>query len=398
MSVLISLARASAIVADAVPVPRRKPDLLGFDDALHRVLAHDLLAAGDVPPFPNSAMDGYAVAPGPAGRRLPVVDEARAGRPATSPLRDGEAIRISTGAALPSGAQAVVRREDTDEQDGLVTVEVEVASGQNVRRAGEDLRRGEVVLGAGADLRPAELALAVAAGASGLPCAPRPRVAVLCTGDELRAPGAALGLGEIHNSNAVGLAAAARRAGGEVVLAGGVGDTLQATTEALADALERADVVVVSGGVSVGAHDHVKPALASLGVAERFWGVALKPGKPTWFGLRGEQPVFGLPGNPVSAMVTFRLFVTPALRALQGAEPEPQPLSAALAVAVSRERREQAVRVLLSSEAPSGLRATPTGPQGSHLLSSLAGADGLALIPAGTGELAAGEAVRVLRT
>ena len=192
------------------------------------------------------------------------------------------------------------------------------------------------MLGAGA------LSVAVGAGAGTVSCARRPRVAILSTGDELRPPGSPLGPGEIHNSNAVMLAALAAQEGAEVITATAVGDTREATTAALAGALGEADVVVLSGGVSVGPHDHVKPALEALGVTERFWRVDLQPGKPTWFGTRGAQLVFGLPGNPVSSFVTFVLFARPALRALQGMEPLPPREQATLTEEVPRRGRTQA--------------------------------------------------------
>ena len=395
MSDLLSIAQARERVLAAVRPLDAEP--VAVDAGLDRVLATDLRAAGDVPPFANSAMDGFAVRAGAAGRRLRIVAESRAGHPTSVPVDDGEAIRISTGAAVPTGTEAVIRVEDTGEEDGKVELLAAVRPGQNVRAAGDDLRAGAVVLRAGTPLGPVELAVAVAAGAGELTCARRPRVVVLGTGDELREPGDPLGPGQIHNSNAVGLAALAQRAGAEVLSVGRVADTPAATEAALHEALEVADVLVVSGGVSVGPHDHVKPALDAVGVSERFWGVALKPGKPTWFGSRRDgKLVFGLPGNPVSALVTFGLFALPALRALQDADPALDSFPAKLAEPVAQEaHREQAVRVRLERERGE-LRATPTGPQGSHILSSLLGAGGLALIPAGAGELAAGEEVEVL--
>ncbi len=395
MSGLLSIAQARNRVLDAVRPLGAEP--VAAAAGLDRVLAADLRAAGDVPAFANSAMDGFAVRAGAGERRLRIVGESRAGHPSTVAVGENEAIRISTGAAVPAGTDAVIRVEDTGEEDGEVELHAPVRVGENVRGAGEDLRAGALVLGAGTPLGPVELAVAVAAGAGELACARRPRVVVLGTGDELREPGEPLGPGEIHNSNAVGLAALGQRAGAEVLSVGRVADTPAATEAALREALEAADVVVVSGGVSVGPHDHVKPALDAVGVAERFWGVALKPGKPTWFGACEEGTlVFGLPGNPVSALVTFGLFVRPALRALQGADPALDSFPAALADAVPREaHREQAVRVRLE-RGRGELRAVPTGPQGSHILSSLLGAGGLALIPAGEGEVAAGEEVAVL--
>jgi molybdopterin molybdotransferase len=396
MAALLSIDEARARVLAAVE-PLGPPEEIPVAAALGRVLARDLAAAGDVPPFANSAMDGFAVRAGEAGRRLHVAGESRAGLPAAGALDEGTAIRISTGAALPAGAQAVVRLEDAREEDGQVVLAVAADPGHNVRRAGEDLRAGTVVLRAGARLGPAELALAVGAGAAALACAPRPRVAVLCTGDELREPGAPLGPGQIHNANAVALAAQTERLGAEVVVAGRVPDDRAATEAALERALAQADLVVVSGGVSVGPHDHVKPALDALGVQERFWRVSLQPGKPTWFGTRAGRLVLGLPGNPVSAMVTFALFARPALLALQGAPGEPARGVARLAVAVPRNpERQQALRVALRTADDGALEARPTGPQGSHIVSSMVGADALALIPAGSGRLPAGTPVATI--
>jgi molybdopterin molybdotransferase len=219
---------------------------------------------------------------------------------------------------------------------------------------------------------------------------------VLITGDELTPVGRPLAPGGIYGSNGVALAALAVRAGAEVVLQSVVPDDLDGTRAAIADALEAADVVVVSGGVSVGPHDHVKPALHELGVEEVFWGVRLRPGKPTWFGTRGGTLAFGLPGNPVSAMVTFQLFARPALAALQGAPPGIRRFAASLEEPVARSpRREQAVRVRLR-QGDDGLLARPTtGAQGSHVLTSMLGADAVALIAPGEGEAAAGERVEV---
>jgi molybdopterin molybdotransferase len=388
---LITIEQARQIVLGAV-MPLGS-ETIPVADALGRVLAEDLSAGGEVPPFPCSAMDGYAITAGPAGQTFTVVAESRAGAPSDRPLSPGEAIRISTGAALPEGADAVARQEDVEEHGEQISVAVAVSTGANVRAAGEDLRAGAPVLATGARLGPAELGFAVAAGAGELTVARRPRVAILCTGDELRAPGDPLGPGQIHNSNAPMLEALARRAGGLAPPAERVPDAPDATSAALERSLEGADLVVVSGGVSVGPHDHVKPALEALGVSELFWGVALQPGKPTWFGERASKLVFGLPGNPVSSVVTFTLFVAPALAALQGADPGPTRERATLGDAVKRNpARQQALRVRLERR-DGALVAIPNGPQGSHLVSSLVGADALAFIPAGEGELPAGESV-----
>jgi molybdopterin molybdotransferase len=303
-------------------------------------------------------------------------------------------VRISTGAVVPGSAGAVVMVEHTTlHDDATVTIDAEVRPGDHIRRAGEDLRAGAVVLTAGTPLGPAELGVAAAAGAAALRCARRPRVAVLGTGDELADLGASLLPGQIHDTNSVTLAALATRAGADVSVTARVPDDRGATETAIARALETADVTLIAGGVSVGPHDHVKPALAALGVDEVFWRVALRPGKPTWFGTSSGRLVFGLPGNPVSSMVTFLLFVRPALAALQGADPSVPRERVPLAVALARHPgRDECVRVRLRDG-----HADPTGPQGSHILSSMAAADALAIVPMGDGELAAGTMVVVER-
>ncbi len=373
---------------------RRLPaEEVALVDARGRVLAEDVSSPLDVPPFDCSAMDGYAVAAGDDGE-LRVVGEARAGRPAGRRVEPGTAVRISTGAAVPEGADAVVQVEKVEEGDDSVRVPA-TAPGDNIRRAGEDVREGDVVLRAGAELGPAELGVIASLGRPRASCAARPKVALLVTGDELAEPGELLEEGQIFSSNAHALAAQIDAAGGELVRRQRVADDAAETRSALARALEEANVVCVSGGVSVGPHDHVKGALRELGVEERFWGVRLKPGKPTWFGVRGETLVFGLPGNPVSAMVTFHLFARPAIRALQGADPGARRASAVLDEAVRRSPgRDQALRVRLRSDGD-GWHAATTGAQGSHVLTSMLGAGALALIPRGEGELAAGERVEV---
>lgn len=389
---LLTIAHARELVLNASqPLAT---EVLPVVDALDRVLAEPVRAASDTPPFPCSAMDGYALLPGPAERRLSVVGESRAGTPASEPLREGQAIRISTGGAVPAGATAVIPQENVDAGDGEILTRAPVREGDNIRDAGEDMRAGDTILSSGLVLGAAELGAAVSAGAGRLTVARRPRVHVLSTGDELKAPGEPLGPGEIHNSNGPMLVALSEHQGAVCPPPGRLPDDRAATVAGLAGALETADVVIVSGGVSVGPHDHVKPALAELGVEQVFWRVALQPGKPTWFGRRGTTLVFGLPGNPVSAVVTFALFVRPALAALQGRAPERRLESeAVLATAIPRNHdREQAVRVRLERQ-NGRLVATPNGPQGSHIVTSLLGADALALIAAGEGEIEAGETV-----
>jgi molybdopterin molybdotransferase len=372
-------------------------------EALGRVLAEEIVAPEPVPAEDNSAMDGYAVRAGDlAGARpgspvvLRVAGESRAGQPAATPLGAGEAIAISTGAVAPVGADAVVPVEMTARRNGLVEVGGEVAAGANVRRAGEDIGAGAQVLAPGCRIGPAELgALALVARAE-VECARRPRVGIAISGDELIGPHERMRPGAVRDANSHTVPALAAQAGAEVPILEPVPDSPEATREGLARALE-ADVTVICGGVSVGPHDLVRPALAELGVEQVFWRVALRPGKPTYFGVHpdGGGLVFGLPGNPVSAMVTFLLFVRPALLAMQGHDPWPRRLDAVFACDYAKKPvRAEAVRCRLATE--QGTRvATPTKEQGSHVLTSMLGADGLAILPAASAGVQAGQRVVV---
>ncbi|MGZ4338585.1 MAG: molybdopterin molybdotransferase MoeA [Gaiellaceae bacterium] len=385
-------------------------DLLTIDEALARVLEHtrrlaaeevpvaasvgrwlaaDARSRVDLPPFDSSAMDGYAVRAADTPGLLAVVGQSAAGRPARLPLGTGEAIAISTGAVVPVAADAVVPVERTDGGISMVTVET-VGAGENVRPRGGDARAGDVVVGAGSLIGPAQVGALASAGVESVSCARRPRVSLLATGSELRAPGQPLGPGEIYESNTVMLAAQLRRAGAEVELLEPVADA-EAATRAAHERGLRADVLLTSGGVSVGRHDLVRGALAELGATEIFWRVAVKPGKPVAFAIRGETLVFGLPGNPVSSLVGFELFVRPALLALQGAsDPSPAYLPGRLAETVRRTAgRDELVRARVER----GGVLRPLSGQESHMIARAATADALVLVPRGDGELAAGAEV-----
>jgi molybdopterin molybdotransferase len=397
---LIDLEQArDAVLEQAIPL---EVERVALREALGRYLAEDASTAEPVPGFDNSAMDGFAVRAADtcgAGPDAPVAlrlaGDSRAGHPAVAALAPGEAIQISTGAAIPPGADAVVRVEATRSEADRVLVREEVASGRDVRRAGEDIRPGRAVLRAGARIGPAELGVLASLGVAVVACRRRPRVCALTSGDELIEPGEELRPGAVRNSNAYSIPALAQLAGAEVTVAGPAGDEPEATRAAIEPALDF-DVAVLCGGVSVGEHDHVKGALAELGVEERFWGVALKPGRPTWFGTRGGTLVFGLPGNPVSAMVTFMLFVRPALALLSGGRPPAARTTATLSRELERRRgRVEAVRCRLELREV-GWLALPAEHQGSHVLTSMLGADCLALIPSGSGTVRAGERVEVV--
>ncbi|HYH61941.1 MAG TPA: gephyrin-like molybdotransferase Glp [Solirubrobacterales bacterium] len=408
MAELLPVADARAAVMAEVR-GQLPAEAVPLGEALGRVLAVDAVSGEDVPGWDNSAMDGYAVRSADTARAdadspvtLRLAGESRAGEPAGGALGEGEAFRISTGGVVPAGADAVVRVEDTDQYEGgragddgtgEVKVRVQVDSGRDIRRAGEDIRTGDSVLKAGAVLGSAEVGVLASIGIADPECARRPTLTVVCTGDELLDPSEPMRPGGVRNSNAYTLRALAELAGAEVVSVERCADNPGATRAAMEHATQ-ADVAVFCGGVSVGVHDHVKDAFAAIGIEERFWGVALRPGKPTWFGVGEESLAFGLPGNPVSAMVTFILFVRPALRALHGASPELDVVEAILADDVPRmERRDQAVRCGLTATAE-GWLATPTGPQGSHVLTSMLGADALTVVEAGADPATAGSSVR----
>ena len=381
------LVRARALDPERVPVAA----------AAGRVLAEDVTARVDLPPFASSAMDGFAVRAADLPGRLPVVSRIAAGLPTDRRLAPGEAMEISTGGAVPEGADAVVPVERVVEADNIIEVVDPILSGAHVRPTGGDVRAGDVLLDAGTLLGAAQVGALAAAGVAGVLCARRPTVVVLSTGTELRAPGEELGPGQIYESNGPMLAAAFEASGALVERIGSIPDDEESHRGALERGLA-ADVLVSSGGVSVGPHDLVRRILAELGVEEHFWGVAVRPGKPLAFGTRGPTLVFGLPGNPVSALVAVELFVRPALRALQGAtRPGPHYESARLASALQRNAaRDELVCARTRDEAGEASLEPLTG-QESHMIARAAAADALVLVPAGDGELAAGDQVRYLR-
>ena len=412
------LAGVMALPAEAVPL----------DEAAGRVLAEPVHASVTLPPWDNTAMDGFAVrAADTAGASaespvtLPVEGEVSAGHAPSSALAPGTAVRITTGAMIPPGADAVVPVEDTDARPGADALPARVAIrraatlGDNIRRTGSDVAAGARLLEPGAVVGPAALALLAAAGVATVRVHRRPRVAAIATGDELVAIGEPLGPAQIYDSNSLALVAQARAAGAEARRIGIARDRLESVVGLLDEARAWADVVVLSGGVSVGAHDVVKDAVASLG-SIGFWRVAIQPGKPLAFGrmARTEVPhagasstdeppiaVLGLPGNPVSAFVTFELFVRPLLRRLEGRGDGSgrRVVRATLAERVRKAvDRRGFLRVGLSPDParPGGLVARLAGSQGSHVLSALASADGLAVIPEGVPGLEAGAEVDVL--
>jgi molybdopterin molybdotransferase len=381
------LARARPLAAEVVPVW----------DAASRVTAEPVRAAVDLPPFRSSAMDGFAVRAADLPGTLPVVERIAAGRPAARALAAGEAMAISTGGVVPDNADAVVPIEYVVQHDNRIDVAEAVASGAHVRPRGGDTASGDVVVGAGVRLGPAQLGALAAAGVASVSCSRRPRVAILATGSELARPGQELRPGQVYEANALMLAAALAAVGADIEELPAVADDELAHREALGRGLA-ADVLVTSGGVSVGPHDLVRQVEADLGVEEVFWRVAIKPGKPVSFGVRGATLVFGLPGNPVSSLVGCELLVKPALRALQGlSEPLPRLAPGRLAAALRRNSaRDEFVRARARVDRD-GVVLEPLLGQESHMIVQAAAADALVHVPRGDGDLAVGSAVAWLR-
>jgi molybdopterin molybdotransferase len=386
---------AAATVLTMIPTLDAEDVALGDCDG--RVLAEDLVATSPLPAFPASAVDGFAVRASDAGKPLVVLGESAAGRPLDARVTAGTASRILTGGVVPDGADCVVMVEDVTFQGDLVVVPRALSPGSNFHRVGADLRPGEKVLAAGSQLGPAEIGLAAAMGRARLSVRRRPRVALMSTGDELVEVGQEPGPGQIQDSNRWALLAALREAGATVRMLGIAPDEADALRRMVTDAMEGADVLVTSGGVSVGTHDLVKPLLESLGTVH-VGRVKLKPGKPFTFAtLGGGKVAFGLPGFPVSSLVTFEVFVRPALRKMQGFAQLRRPL---LAVklgydARSTPDRTEYQRVTLRRSGPE-LVAESTGSQSSSRLMSLAGAHALVRIPPDGDGLPAGTVVEAM--
>jgi len=372
-------------------------ETVALADAPGRVLAEDLVSSSELPPHPASAVDGYAIRAADAGRTLRVVGESAAGRPLSAYVDAGTAARILTGGVVPDGADTVVMVEDTRVDGDSVTVPAGLAAGTNLHRPGADLRAGELVISAGTQLGSAEIGLAAALGVPRLRVHRRPRVALLSTGDELVEVGETPGPGQIPDSNRWALLAALREAGAEVRLLGIAPDTAEDLRSLVTTALREAEALVTSGGVSVGTHDLVKPLLESLGTVH-VGRVKLKPGKPFTFAtLPAGRLAFGLPGFPVSSLVTFEVFVRPALRKMQGfAQLQRPSLPVRLGFhAKAVGDRTEYHRVTLRREGAE-LVATSTGSQSSSRLMSLAGAHALVRVPPGDAGIAEGSVVEAL--
>lgn len=380
---MLPLEKARALVLEGLcPLPAV---LCGLDDALGRVLAEPVEARWDLPPFDASAMDGYALRAAETERAreggvvLPVAFEVAAGVEAPPPLPEGQAARIFTGARLPEGADAVVMQERSEALDGAVRVQVAVAVGENVRPRGDAVRAGERVLEAGMRLGPLELSTALSQGRTLFPVHRRPRVSLFTSGDELVAPDRPPRPGGIVSSNSQALLAACRLEGAWVDDLGIAPDRPEAIAGLVA-ASTGSDVVISSGGVSVGEHDHVRAVLGEAGLEEVFWRVAMKPGKPVLFGRLPGRLFFGLPGNPVSALVGFYLFVRPVLRLLQGLPALP-PRSRATLAETAPAARGRAQILFVRRDGDDAARVRPLPRQASHRSAASAGAEGFVVVP-----------------
>ena len=397
--------QALAQILDTVGLSR-EVETVALRDALGRVIACESRSRVNVPGHTNSAMDGYAIRGEdiPASNRvtLSVIGTSWAGRPFGGPVRPGECVRIMTGAAMPDGADTVVMQERVEKKDDSIGIDRDNRPGQNVRQAGEDIRLGEIVLEKGKLIRPAELGLLASAGIGEVAVYKKLRVAFFSTGDELRPVGSELQKGQIYDSNRYTLYGMLSRLGVEITDLGVIGDERDAIAQVFSDAAARADVVITSGGVSVGEADFVKEILEQQGTVH-FWKVAMKPGRPLAFGKLGDAWFFGLPGNPVSVMVTFYVFVLPALEKMMGI-PYREPLT--VTATCSSRLRKRAGRIeyqrgILSLEKNGdpqdrGYRVSKTGPQGSGVLRSMSDANCFIILPMESSGVEAGDTVRVL--
>ncbi|MFC6715069.1 gephyrin-like molybdotransferase Glp [Branchiibius cervicis] len=356
-------------------------------------LAADAVSSVLLPGFDNSAMDGYAVRAADLPATLPVSLDIPAGDTRTLRLEAGQCARIMTGAPLPAGADAVVQVENVVVSGSSVQFPAAVPVGTAVRSAGSDVKPGDLVLAAGTRIAPTQLPALLSCGASALSVRRPARVAVISTGDELRDSGSDLLPGQLVDSNGPTMAALATAAGHEVTFVGRVGDTAEEVRRVLSAVAERADAVITSGGVSAGAYEPLKLAFQDSGELD-FYSVAMQPGKPQGFGILDGTPVFALPGNPVSVVVSFLVLVAPALRAMSGDDAPIRTVHAQAAAPWRRvDHRSQFARIRFTDDG----RVEPAGGHGSHLIGGLAGADGLAIVPAGSPDIAVGDWVRVIR-
>ncbi len=391
-----SFTSARAIILESVAVLPSVP--VSLLDVVGMVIAEDIRAPWDMPRWDNSAMDGFAVRSEDCGcgQMLTIEGYIPAGSSASGiVVKPGMAVKIMTGAPAPSGCDAIVPIEDTAEKDGRLVITCQVEPGDHLRVRGEDVSKGELVITAGTALRPPEINMLASFGYRTVAVFRRPKVAVLSTGDELVEPGEEVGPGQIINSNDYSIAAAVRELGGEPLLLGIARDDRESLTEKINAGLQ-ADVLITTAGVSMGDRDLVCEVLTTLGVERRFWQVDIKPGRPTAFGLKNGKPVFSLPGNPVSSMITFEQFVRPALLKMMGHQRVIKPLIKAILKEPIKKKpgRVQFLRVRVVDDGGL-LLATSSGDQNTGILRTLLRANGIAILPADREQVLAGEEVDV---
>jgi molybdopterin molybdotransferase len=384
------------VAAHVEPLPLER---IPLTEAAGRIAAEDACSAVDLPPFDRSAMDGYAVrAADTAAGALTLAGEIAAGETRETPLEPGTALGITTGAPIPPGADAVLQSELAELNGGSVRATEAIAEGTHIRVRGEDVHAGDLIAPQGELVTLARISSLAAAGVGELAVHRRARLHLLVTGSELLPLGAPPEPGKVHESNGLMVRLLAQRAGAQVIDHGVIADDFESTRAAVETGLA-GDVLVVSGGVSVGPHDHVKPAFEACGVEEVFWRVRVKPGKPLWFGHRGDTLVFGLPGNPLSSIVGFLAFIEPALRCLHG-ERDPAMRTERARLTQPAGASDGRTTFLTSRLVPGAdgvLEATPTENQGSHLTGALGQSDGFAIAPHGSGPLPAGAMVDAIR-
>jgi molybdenum cofactor synthesis domain-containing protein len=380
----------------ATHIERLEPTTMSLLESLGHVLAEDVTATENMPPFPSSAMDGYAIITGDSITERRVLGEQDAGQQKGLVVIPGTAVRIMTGAPVPQGADAVVPVEETREEDGFVHIASPASPGQYIRPIGQDVASGDLVVAKGTEIGPAEIGLLATVGRTQVPIYPRPRVAVMATGDELVPPDATPGPGQIRDSNSYALVAAVERAGFQAESMGRIPDDEQALRQALQRGVREADVLLTSGGVSMGRRDLIKPLLEELGTIH-FGRVAVKPGKPLTYATVGGVSVFGLPGYPVSSLVAMENFVRPALRLMSGQSKLWRPqVTARLRHDVRHAPDRTEFQRAVVTQRDGVYKAETTGVQVSGRLKSLVGANALIRLPQGRGDFASGEEVTAI--
>jgi molybdopterin molybdotransferase len=397
---MLTVDQALEHILKLTPPPQGK-EKTTLHKAHQRILASDVIATFNVPPFRSSAMDGYAIRwadlQTTGSTKLAVAGQSFAGHPYDAAIATGEAIRIMTGAVVPENADTVVMQEHVTIQDKQLEIPAGQIAGQNVREAGEDLKTGAVILHSGRKLNAADIGLLASMGIVEVEVTRKPKVAIFSTGDELQSLGTPLTHGQIYDSNRYTLSALLLTSGVEIIDMGVLVDDEALISQALHDAAASADIIITSGGVSVGEADYIKDILMQLGQVD-FWKIAMKPGKPLAFGKLGDTLFFGLPGNPVSAMVTFSLFVRESIRILSGADPQPSISLTAISQSDLKKQsgRREYQRGVYTRSNTGALQVSTTGAQGSHILKSMSLANCFVVLPRQSEDIPAGSELEII--